>query len=274
MTTKNPTVTIRSLVFGEGIPKICVSIVARTLPEVLESAKEIVACKPDMVEWRMDYLPDICEQWMAENTWQKGNTSSGCPITQIAQELRQILGDVPLLVTFRTQKEGGEQDLSPKAYIALYEQILKTGCADAIDVELQMGAEVGKWLISCAHHAGVKVIASNHDFQKTPDREILMNRLSQMEAFGADVAKIAVMPRSPGDLLTLLEVTDTAAHKYLNIPVITMSMGSLGLSSRLLGEVFGSCVTFASVGKRSAPGQIPMDELRSILETIHKYNNM
>ena len=271
---KNPTITIRDLVLGEGTPKICVPIVVRTLPEVLESAKEIVACKPDMVEWRIDHLPDIGQQWMAEKTWCEGGITSGCHITHIAGELRQILGNIPLLVTFRTKKEGGEQDISPEAYIALYQQVIKSGYVDAIDVEFQMGEEVAKCLLSCARSAGVKVIASKHDFQKTPDRDVLLHTLYEMEAFGADVAKIAVMPRNTADVLTLLEVTDTAAHKPLNIPIITISMGSLGLSSRLLGEVFGSCLTFASVEKVSAPGQIPIDKLRSALETIHNYNNM
>ena len=49
-----------------------------------------------------------------------------------------------------------------------------------------------------------------------------------------------------------------------------MSMSSIGLTSRLVGEQFGSAITFASVGKASAPGQIDYQELNQMLDIIHK----
>ena len=40
-----------------------------------------------------------------------------------------------------------------------------------------------------------------------------------------------------------------------------MSMGKLGVISRICGEVFGSAVTFGTAGKASAPGQLPANQL-------------
>ena len=84
---------------------------------------------------------------------------------------------------------------------------------------------------------------------------------------GADVAKIAVMPQSREDVMTLMEVTMEADHS-LDIPVVTMSMGRLGVLSRLAGTLTGSAMTFASVGEASAPGQIPIEQMRVFCQLL------
>ena len=83
------------------------------------------------------------------------------------------------------------------------------------------------------------------------------------------MAKIAVMPHSKKDVLTLLAATAEASER-LTVPVITMSMGGQGLVSRLSGEVFGSCLTFGALRSASAPGQIDAEDLKRVLEVIHQ----
>ena len=56
-----------------------------------------------------------------------------------------------------------------------------------------------------------------------------------MEKLGADIAKIAVMPRCPEDVLTLLTATVTA-RRQLTCPVVTMAMAGTGLISRVWGK--------------------------------------
>jgi 3-dehydroquinate dehydratase-1 len=82
---------------------------------------------------------------------------------------------------------------------------------------------------------------------------------------GADVLKIAVTPTSPADVATLLAATAQAAAQAER-PILTISMGRLGLVSRVAAETFGSCATFAMVGSPSAPGQIPADVLAPALD--------
>ena len=91
-----------------------------------------------------------------------------------------------------------------------------------------------------------------------------------IQGTAADIMKIAVMPEDYHDVLNLLTFTLEAKHEYSNKPIVTMSMSSIGLTSRLVGEQFGSAITFASVGKASAPGQINYQELNQILQLIHK----
>lgn len=118
------------------------------------------------------------------------------------------------------------------------------------------------------HSSRVVVVCSSHDFQKTPDKNELVSRMVKMQQVGADLPKVAVMPHDSTDVLTLLAATVEMKDKYFATPIITISMGRLGVASRLCGEVFGSAMTFASVGDSSAPGQINLDVVNAVLDSI------
>lgn len=246
-------VTIRTATLGRGIPKICVPLVEADSKSLQREALALHGLPVDITEWRADRYEAILEP--------------GCA-GEILPVLRQALGELPLLFTFRTHKEGGNRDAPQSAYVSLLREAICSGMIDAVDIELFTGEDVVKELTELARSHQVKVILSNHDFHATPCREELLRRLSSMESLGADIAKIAVMPENPEDVLTLLSVTSEAG-KYLSCPVITMSMKGTGLISRLSGEIFGSCLTFGSVKEASAPGQIYIEDLKNILETIH-----
>ena len=130
-----------------------------------------------------------------------------------------------------------------------------------------MPAEEVASTIELAHENGVKVVMCNHDFDATPSQEEIVRRLSLMEEKGADICKIAVMPQSNKDVLTLLAATAEMKEKATR-PLITMSMGALGMVSRVSGEAFGSAATFGAAKQASAPGQVPVSVLREILATL------
>ena len=251
----NP-VVVRNIEIGSGMPKVCVPIVEKTREDILSTAKAICSTEADLVEWRADWYEDV---------------SAFSEVIKTADMLRSILGETPLLFTFRSAREGGEKELSLESYAALLENVAKTGFVDLIDVEVFSGDDAVKNIIQTAHAHGVKVIASNHDFEGTPAREELVARLCKMQDLGADILKIAVMPQTRSDVLTLLSVTEEMSSRHTSRPVITMSMGRTGALSRLCGEVFGSAVTFASFGKVSAPGQIAIEDLKAGLRLLHKY---
>lgn len=251
----NP-VLVRNIEIGSGMPKVCVPIVEKTREDILSTAKAICSTEADLVEWRADWYEDV---------------SAFSEVIKTADMLRSILGETPLLFTFRSAREGGEKELSLESYAALLENVAKTGFVDLIDVEVFSGDDAVKNIIQTAHAHGIKVIASNHDFEGTPAREELVARLCKMQDLGADILKIAVMPQTRSDVLTLLSVTEEMSSLHTSRPVITMSMGRTGTLSRLCGEVFGSAVTFASFGKVSAPGQIAIEDLKAGLLLLHKY---
>lgn len=249
------TVQVRNVVLGEGRPKICVPIVGVTEEEITEQAGMFAHIPADIAEWRVDWFEhaDECEKAM-----------------KLLERLREILGDVPLLFTFRTAKEGGEKELAPEDYIRLNREAAASGFVDLIDVELSAGDETVRELIREAHAGGVSAVVSNHDFAGTPTKEEIVSRLCKMQELGADLPKIAVMPGGAEDVLALLAATEEMHRLYADRPFITMSMSGQGLISRLCGEVFGSALTFGSAGRASAPGQASVGELDRILELIHR----
>ena len=248
------TVKVRNMVLGEGIPKICVPIVGQTKEAILDEAKKITSLPVDVVEWRIDWFDDVFDFAKLED---------------VLKDLRAVLGDIPLLMTFRTSKEGGEKAIEDDVYADINIKAAQTGYVDLVDVEVFTGDEIVKKIIDGAHAAGVKVVASNHDFDKTPDKDDIVGRLRKMQELGADVPKIAVMPNSAADVLTLLAATDEMYTKYADRPIITMSMKGTGVVSRLAGEVFGSALTFGAAAKASAPGQMAVEDLKQVLDLLH-----
>lgn len=246
------TVTIDTVTLGEGKPKIIVPLVGRTKEEIIQEAEFVATVDCDIVEWRIDFYEGILDFSAA---------------AQFSLEVKEILKK-PLLVTFRTKQEGGELALSDEKYFEMYRVFLTEGSFDLVDVELFMPAEGVEQTIALAHENGKKVIMCNHDFDKTPVKEVIVERLCKMQELGADICKIAVMPQTTADVLTLLDATQEMYHEHADRPLITMSMGSLGVVSRVSGATFGSSATFGAAKQASAPGQVSVDELRSILEIL------
>ena len=247
-------VKVRNISIGEGIPKICVPVVGITREEIITEAKSFSSIPVDLVEWRVDWFEQVFDLEK---------------VLGLLKELREVLGELPLLMTFRTSKEGGEKSISASDYARLNIEAAKSGYVDLIDVEIFTGDEIVKEIIDAVHNYGVKVIASNHDFDKTPDKDDIVERLRKMQELGADIPKIAVMPQSAKDVLTLLSATDEMVTKYADRPIITMSMAGTGLISRLCGEVFGSAITFGAAKKASAPGQMEVNDLSAVLQLLH-----
>ena len=247
-------VEVRGVKIGEGVPKICVPIVGKTKEEILAAAKSFADVKMDVVEWRVDWFDGVFDFAQVED---------------VLKDLRPALGNTPILFTFRTSKEGGEKAIEPDAYAELNIKAAQTGYVDLIDVEIFTGDEIVKKIIDGAHAAGVKVIASNHDFYKTPAKADIIYRLRKMQDMNADIPKIAVMPQNKKDVLTLLAATEEMATDYADRPIITMSMAGTGVISRLCGEVFGSSMTFGAAKKASAPGQMGVNDLNTVLGLLH-----
>ena len=89
-----------------------------------------------------------------------------------------------------------------------------------------------------------------------------------MQRLGAYICKIATMPHSPADVLTLLDATRIMSAEHADRPLITMAMGALGIVSRVSGETFGSAATFGMAGTPSAPGQIPVEDLHEVMTVL------
>ena len=248
------TIKVRNIEIGSGTPKIIVPIVGVTKQEIIDEAKTFDSIPVDMVEWRVDWFEGVFDFEKVE---------------VVLKELRAVLGETPILMTFRTSKEGGEKSIEPEDYAKLNIKAAQTGYVDFIDVEIFTGDDIVREMIDAIHASGTKVIASNHDFDKTPAKSDLLYRLRKMQDMGADIPKMAVMPQTKKDVLTLLSATEEMASDYADRPIITMSMAGLGSISRIACEIFGSCLTFGSGAQASAPGQIGAEALHQALQIVH-----
>ena len=244
-------VTIDNVSIGQGRPKIIVPIIGKTRAEIIKDAKEAGESSGDLVEWRIDFYEDV--------------EKSGA-VSELSKVVKQLVNK-SLLITFRTFEEGGERELSYEQYVALYQEIINEGHVDLLDIELFIPEEKLDGLIQECRSQGIYVVLCNHDFGRTPPEEEIIRRLELMESKGADICKIAVMPQTPEDVLTLLKATHRR-QQFANVPLITMSMGSLGMISRLSGEVFGSAATFGFLGQASAPGQMAVEDLAVALNNL------
>lgn len=243
------------LLAGGAQPLICTPLVGRTRGAVLDELAAVMPKKPDLIEWRVDFFDAIADTGL---------------VVDLARALKAGAGDTPILLTCRSSREGGERiPLAETGVVALHEAACAAGCIDIIDYELSNAAPDLRRLRAISRERGIAMIMSYHNFQSTPDAATLVAKFAAAAEQGADIAKVAVMPRGPRDVLTLLDATLTASET-LDIALISMSMGAVGSLSRMFGWVYGSAVTFAVGKASSAPGQIPIDELRAVLAQVRR----
>ena len=249
-------VKIRDVVIGEGRVKAIVPITGATADEAIAQARTIGASPhTNVVEFRVDFL-DIA-------------LDAG-KLAALGPKVASQLNGKPLIVTFRTKPEGGNRTIGDADYGAMYETLLKAQFADLIDVEMFRQEAVVRRVVAAAHKVGAFIVMSSHDFAGTPPAAELVARLRRQQELGADVLKLAVMPRDPGDVLELLRATWEMASRYAERPMMTMAMGGTGVVSRLAGEIFGSAMCFGMIGRASAPGQIEVDRLADVLDIVHR----
>ncbi|SKA94993.1 3-dehydroquinate dehydratase [Caloramator quimbayensis] len=248
------TLKIRDIIIGEGIPKICTSLVDSTIDDLIEESYNLKKYDLDLVEWRADFYEDIYEIEKVEKA---------------LISIRKIIYDKPLIFTFRSGKEGGAKNIDESYYFELIDLILKTKLADIVDIELLRCEEKVKDTIDKACKNGIAVILSYHNIYNTPSRDEILNYINKADNLGADIIKVSVMAKSTKDVITLLE-SACAAKENIQKPFIAISMGKKGIISRISGEIFGSCITFGSVKNKSALGQIHVEDLKAIISIIHK----
>ena len=248
-------VDARGRKLGGDTPLLCTPLVGRTRERVLSEATKVLAQKPDLIEWRVDFFDAI------------GDTDA---VIGTARALRDIVGKRPIIFTRRAEKEGGNRiAIGEEAVVELYVAVAATKLVEFIDFE--MGNDAGHLtrVRECTKQHDVRLILSYHNVSYTPGLEYLVDRFLEAERLGADVAMVQVMPRNRADVLRLLAATAEADDKA-RIPLISISVGPLGAASRMVGGLFGSWLSFAVGESASAPGQIPIGDLVTIYDIIRR----
>lgn len=171
---------------------------------------------------------------------------------------------LPLLLTYRSTTEGGKGAGHGQGYEDYLASLLQLRPAVAA-VDIEMACPASKALVAEAKAGGYDVVGSCHDFTATPSAAQITQKLAQITAAGADITKVAYMPRTAQDVAALRHAAHDFADAYPHQPLIAISMGQLGAPSR---TDLANCLTFATIadGAASAPGQATIAHVRAWLE--------
>jgi 3-dehydroquinate dehydratase-1 len=235
---------INGLSIGSGLPKLFVSVCG----ENEKALARDMEC--DVLEWRADLLSE---------------TKDLSGLKRFAETLKK-----PLLFTCRTKKEGGAEEIAIDDCISLNKRAADTGIVALIDLEYFTLGERFEETVEYMRKRGVKVIASSHDFNKTPQKSELIERFRLLQAAG-DIAKIAVMPKGDKDVSNLIEALLEFKESFAEKPFIGISMSKRGFITRLAAEYLGSAAVYAAVGIPAAPGQASAQDMKQLLNLAHKY---
>ncbi len=247
-------VKVRDVVIGGHAPLICLPLMGEQKDTLLQEAKELVLLQPDLIEWRVD-------------TYRQVEDIEECLL--VLGDLRLLIGNIPLIFTCRIDLEGGLKKISQTKRLELIEAAIKSGNVDIVDIELCNEESFTQAVKKAAADKEVKLIFSYHNFLDTPEESFIYAKLVEAQDKGADIAKLAVMPNSYGDVLILLQATNRARNESIHGPIVTISMGEEGAISRLAGGLFGSDITFAVGKESSAPGQMPIEALKTGMTLLY-----
>jgi len=223
---------------------------------LLEQSKELIKLNPDVLEWRVDFFDELDYQNQSE-------------LVESMKELSKLTKNIPIIFTCRHTAEGGKKEIKQEDRIKIIEKALETNLADIIDVEMFNDEEFLEEIRILVKKYNKYLILSHHNFEETPSEEFILNKIIEGEKLGADITKLAVMANSYGDVLKLFNATYEERSSRVKIPIVTMSMGEYGKITRVFGGLFGIDMSFA-VGKGvSAPGQMPVKDVRKMLELMN-----
>ncbi|WP_427003205.1 type I 3-dehydroquinate dehydratase [Methanobrevibacter intestini] len=211
--------------------KIAIPIFQAKKEDVIKVAEDCIEKGADVLEFRIDAL----------------DNPNFKDIQEIIEEI-----NFPMIATNRISSEGGSFKGTEEERVDI---LLK--CAplvDYVDIELQSDDKYIKQI----HDTGVTTIVSYHDFHKTPEINEIMYIVEKEHKLG-DIAKVAFMPNDLDDTLKILAILSHCEN------TIAISMSDLGSYTRVMASKFDSPITFAAGRDVTAPGQIDIETMKSLL---------
>ena len=217
--------------------KTCVSIATNSPKKVLYMLKQALK-RSDYAEIRFDFLEpskipctlELCKKYMNR-----------------------------LVCTLRPKTEGGAFSGSKKERISII-KLIATYSPYLLDVEyntIKKDRELATYLKKNKNN----VLVSWHDFKKTPNVDVLVNKYRKMSKH-SNYVKIVTMSKTVYDVTKVLSLY--AVKSLSDIQLIAFCMGDTGKMSRIICLYFGSPYTYVSLGKPTAPGQYSLSYIKGL----------
>ncbi len=247
---------------------ICVAIPIKSgkVKENEDLIKRVLETKPDLIEFRFDYIDEI---------------SNLTP--DFVKSLLDLVGsNILSIFTFRDPSEGGQCDLNKEERIKIIKLLIEAQ-PEYLDIEMNTEIEILRDIINFANENGVKLVFSYHDFDKTPNLEVatnifekfkdklLNNHLVDFLSFKKITYKLIFTAKNFEDNLIPLKLCRDISTKEKHQDIICFCMGELGIFSRITCVKFGSLLTYGSLEDKTAPGQINIKKIRELHQLL--FNN-
>ncbi|HEY1791267.1 MAG TPA: type I 3-dehydroquinate dehydratase [Verrucomicrobiae bacterium] len=231
-----------------------VAVIAGKVSDFPDLAQKAKVEGADILEFRADFCTDERPE-------------------EIRSLLRKIktVAPLPILLTIRQFAEGGYFTGSESFWgsesrrLSLFEYLLPE--VEAVDIELY-AREIQPAVVQMARSLNKFVVLSYHNFKHTPDLKKIDEIVEDSMSFGAHMVKIAVAAASEEDVTSLSRFTASFKRDIL---LTTISMGEVGVVSRVLNPFLGSSFTYGFVGQEpTTPGQIQVGLLRQLIDEFPK----
>ena len=208
--------------------------VASLAPRDLADARRLAAAIPvraNAIEYRLDGAPEKI------------------PATALAD-----VDPRPVIVTWRSVREGGHFDGSAEEYRRLVSDAAAAGAL--VDVEHASGLADDRTLVDRRR----LLVSSHFPFGLPPDWEARLTAMRQTGAFAVKLVAGAAHLRAS---LDLAEIQRRCADGATTV----FPMGPASAPGRVLAALFGGALVYGSVGRPTASGQPPLSELLEVYET-------
>ena len=214
----------------------CFMLKERTKNDILEAARNVARYNPEMVEWRVDYCLPMDSSKFTEDYWKEA-----------LKEIKEILPDVPMLMTFRVKKEGGKTWYPDSLRLKMASALVSTGLIEYCDCEIDNDMDYIKTLKEACVKSDTKFVVSQHKWTETPSNEEIAATFRECVDKGADLPKFYLMATNYDDAVRTSVVTKKLREEELDMPIIICAMGDTGLITRTLGGCMGADFEFIDV---------------------------
>jgi 3-dehydroquinate dehydratase-1 len=230
---------------------LVVGVIAENVKKTALTGKALGA---DVLEIRIDLL---LSKKKGFEKYLKGSVEE----IQLHEQLKKWMDEakyagLPVIATLRSKDETGFFEGTERERFLIIEKLIPL--ADYIDIERKSSKQNIFEAYVAAQKTNTKIIISSHYFENAPSQKKIQRVLKDSYEKGADISKIAVMPRNQKDVLNLYHAGLNARGKTCLI-----AMGDMGKHSRIIAPAFGSILSYGYIHFSAAPGQLRVDEIKA-----------
>lgn len=223
--------------------KYCLPIISKSMDEALKVLQENISLYHYFEFW-LDYIEGLEQSF----------------VTKVCQ----LLNDRAIFLFRRLNLEKPQMDQGQR------EGMIDLIARSSAYLDIDLTKQTADLRYQKSFHPELKTIVSYHNYKETPAQPLLEEVLSQIRATRPTICKIATFCNTQHDALRLLQLV--LSLRAGDDRFLILGMGDHGKITRIFGSLWGNEMAFAPLerSKASAPGQLTMEELKSILEILDR----